>query len=154
MQLSLNAAPISVVSPCLPRIVVAEDDDTFRKIISDALRSEGFFVEEAQNGVQLLELIALSPERDAHDRISAVVSTTTIPGNGGVGMLLGIHAKMQGIPLILISRTGERHTQVHSPRFGEVAVIRQPFALGDLRALVRDVISGSGRAEETCRVAV
>lgn len=153
MPLSLTAAPVSVVSPCLPRVIVAEDDDAFRGIISDVLRNDGYYVEEAKNGVQLLELIALAPEREAQDRIRLVVSTTTIPGNGGVGMLLGIHAKMQGIPLILISRTGDRQTQVHSPQFGEVAVIRQPFALNDLRNLVSRIVRSS-EGRQACQLAV
>ena len=60
---------------------------------------------------------------------------------------------MQGIPLILITRTGERQTQVHSPQFGEVAVIRQPFALNDLRSLVRNLVRSRDESD-CCQVAV
>ena len=153
MPLSLTAAPVSLVTPSLPRVVVAEDDDAFRGIISDILRNDGYLVEEAKNAAELLELVALSHEREPQDRIQLVVSTTTIPGNGGAGLLLGIHAKMQGIPLILITRTGERQTQIHAPHFGEVSVIRQPFALNELRSLVRGLV-GTGEAPVSRQVAV
>jgi two-component system, chemotaxis family, chemotaxis protein CheY len=45
----------------MTRILVVDDDDAIRRLVSEALRDNGYQVREAANGVQALETVSRTP---------------------------------------------------------------------------------------------
>ena len=64
-----------------PRILVVDDDDDVRRILTDLLDVEGFEVVEATNGVDALQRLAERPD------FGAIVSDSKMPEMDGAGLL-------------------------------------------------------------------
>ena len=109
-------------------ILVIEDDAGIRETLSDFLRSEGFRVDLARDGVEGLERIA------AH-RPDLVLVDMFMPGMGGGQFMARLRGDEATCSLPVLLMTGSRPT-------GEMvaaadAVLRKPFELDDLLAAVR-----------------
>lgn len=141
MPLSLKLAHDPQPASNAPRAIVAEDDEAFRQLISNALRNEGFIVEEVSDGAELFRRVTRGSADGQPAPIDLVLSATSLPGNDGIGLMLGIHTRKLGIPLILITRTGDRKTQVLAPHPDEMLVTNHPFALRALPGLARSLVS-------------
>jgi len=125
----------------IPRVIVAEDDDVFRGLLCDLLRECGLRVAEAQNGVDLLELLAQSARSADHgDRVDLIVSDVCVPEYNSIELILGMHATKMGIPLIAISFFGKRRTHVLSHHSESITVEEEAFDLNGFRQLVTELL--------------
>jgi CheY-like chemotaxis protein len=126
----------------IPRVVVAEDDEVFRGLLCDLLRECGLRVSEAQNGVELLELLAQSARSDDHgDRIDLIVSDVCVPEYGSIELILGMHAAKMGIPLIAITVFGQRRSHVLAHRPQDITLEEEAFDLEGFREMVLGLLS-------------
>jgi DNA-binding NtrC family response regulator len=146
--LSFAHADQSCQSQQQPRVVVADDVDVFRMIISETFRSNGYHVEEAKSGSELCEWLTQITQHPDERPPALVVTTTCFLSDSGLGTLLGLKAHKLGIPLILLSRTGERRTQIYNPEGDELAVNCRPFALDELRGIACKLLEPSDAHEE------
>ena len=62
-----------------PAILIADDEERWRRIVGDFLRTEGYRVLEAADGLQVLELLVLIRREyaDAQRKINALVHRLT-----------------------------------------------------------------------------
>jgi len=123
-----------------PRILVAEDDRDMRVLIASSLRSQGYFVTECDNGVQLLDRLAgfLLPQ-NGH-RYDLVISDIRMPGVTGLEVLKGLYQCVNAPPMVLITAFGDQQTHESAARAGAAAVFDKPFELNDLLTKVREII--------------
>jgi DNA-binding NtrC family response regulator len=125
----------------IPRVVVAEDDDTYRSLLVDLLRECGLNVKEARDGVELLEILAQSAGSSNHaDRIDLVVSDVCVPEYRSIELMLGMHAAKMGIPLITITTVGERRAQVLTHQSQHITLEEEAFDLDGFREIVQDLL--------------
>lgn len=144
MPLSFARAQQSATAQRQPCVVVADDVDTFRNLICERFRCDGFFVLEAKNGAELFNWVTSPTSNDPLLKIDLIVSTTCLLGIGGIGMLVGIQAKRLAIPLVLLSRTGERTTRVFPKNEGVIDLSQPTFALDELRQIASELLEHDG----------
>lgn len=124
-----------------PRVVLAEDDDEMRRLVSRSLRNEGFRVDEAANGSELLE--QLENASSAGDKVDVVITDIRMPGLSGFQALDWLQqVRALRPPTIVITAFPDALTYVRASQLG-VQVLEKPFDLDDLRSLVR-TLSGFG----------
>jgi two-component system, cell cycle sensor histidine kinase and response regulator CckA len=117
------------------RILVVDDEPGIRHIIARILLDVGYWVHEASDGLEALELIN---RRDVI--LDIVVSDIVMPRLNGVELLQELSRSHPSLPIILISGYGTEelaHRGIASP----CAVLSKPFPSERLIAEVRRCIA-------------
>ena len=110
-------------------IVIAEDDDNIRAILSEVLEGEGYRVLDAADGATALDLV----ERAQPDLL---LTDNMMPKLHGTDLIARIYARQgQGLPIILLSAAppGRVPTPAH--------FLPKPFDLPQLLGLVRHLLA-------------
>jgi DNA-binding response OmpR family regulator len=130
------------------RILLAEDDRELRCLLATELRKEGFTVEEAGSGFDLLELLGESTVRN--QTFDLIVTDIRMPGLTGLslveGLRNGITPGTSGTPVILITAFGDEETHAEANRLG-AAIFDKPFDLDAFRACAVSMAGGSPTPE-------
>ena len=118
------------------RILVVDDDDAIRALVSTVLRRRGLRVDHARNGVEALERLA---ECD----YALVVLDLMMPRMSGYELLENIASSEQSRPLVLVLTAGFQTRHFHPGLV--VGSIQKPF---DIELLV-DTVTGCLTATST-----
>jgi two-component system cell cycle sensor histidine kinase/response regulator CckA len=119
-------------------ILLVEDEDGLRSLNARGLRSRGYSVIEAANGVEALELMA---ENDG--AVDLVVSDVVMPEMDGPTMLKEMRAKNPNVKIIFVSGYAEDAFEKSLPENQQFAFLPKPFALAALVAKVKETIATS-----------
>ncbi len=119
----------------MQKILIIEDEDAIRRVLVKIIKNEnnGYEVEEAENGLQGLELI------QAHD-YDLVLCDIKMPKMDGVEVLEKAQAIKPEIPFIMISGHGELETAVQTMRLGAFDYISKPPDLNRLLNAIRNAL--------------
>ena len=116
-----------------PRALVAEDDVEMRAIVSDALRMEGFLVDEVGDGRLMWRRLIEQPTYDF------VVSDLRLPIVDGLTVLEDFHLRAPRTPLIVMTAFGDDATRDRATRVG-ATLLDKPFRMVELRAAARRLL--------------
>jgi two-component system phosphate regulon response regulator OmpR len=113
----------------LPHILVVDDDDRIRDLVSRYLTEHGFFVSAAEDAAMAAEILALA----AYD---ALVLDVMMPGKNGVDFteeLRAMDSELADMPILLLTAMGEADDRVSGLAAGADDYLAKPF---DPRELV------------------
>jgi DNA-binding response OmpR family regulator len=114
-------------------ILVVDNDDSVRVLVSSLLESAGFAVAEAETGEAALALARTA------GAVLALVDVF-LPGLSGYEVCHRLKTEF-GVPVVLVSRTSrESLDQVAGMLVGADACIAKPFAPDDLLDRVRQLV--------------
>lgn len=85
-----------------PKILLVEDNDTYRKVVKNAMSIFGFEVSEAANGAQALEMIRMAiPD--------IILADVYMPVMDGLSMLTQIKkdARLTNVPVVMVTNVQE-----------------------------------------------
>jgi len=122
------------------RVLVVDDDERVRTVVSWQLEADGFAVTQACDGAGALSQIAT-------DRPDLVVLDLSMPGVGGLDVLRRVRQSDNGPPLpviVLSGRSGETD-RIVGLDLGADDYLVKPFSPGELAARVRSVLRRSAR---------
>jgi len=107
------------------RVLVVEDDESLREVITEALTEDGFAVRAADNGRSALEVVREWPP-------DVVVLDLMMPHLDGEGFCSAIRQVdgLASLPIIVVSAA--RTAQEVGTRLGAVVSLRKPFDLFEL----------------------
>jgi DNA-binding response OmpR family regulator len=129
----------STTSPQTKLILVADDEPDIVTIVEMILRSQGYDVLKAANGLEALELA----ERHSPDLILLDIMMPDMDG-WEVLRLLHVDPSTSEIPVAMISaKTGSR-AKITSMQEGAVDYITKPFDSQELLSKVRELLHGQG----------
>ncbi len=117
-----------------PRVLVADEDDDVRTILTRRLRRDGFQVIEVPDGRRLERLLLAYSLGARHQRppIDVVVSDIHMAGRSGQDALADLRSRDTGTPFVALAGTGDVDAHVAAMRLGASAVFDKPFDLDDL----------------------
>jgi DNA-binding response OmpR family regulator len=112
-------------------ILLAEDDPTTRRIVSFKLGRDGYTVEAADNGEQLLQLAAARPP-------ALFILDLMMPIQDGFSTLLQLKAQpaLAGIPVIVLSAKNDEAEVVRCLNAGAADYVVKPFSPEELAGRV------------------
>ncbi|CAN5181131.1 hypothetical protein BH10PSE10_BH10PSE10_27990 [soil metagenome] len=137
-----EAAAIVAVKPKAPdltghgTILLVEDEDGLRSLNARGLRSRGYTVIEAGNGVEALE--ALEREEGAVD---LVVSDVVMPEVDGPTMLTEMRKRNPDLKIIFVSGYAEDAFEKSLPENQQFNFLPKPFTLSQLVAAVKETMT-------------
>ena len=124
----------------MERILILDDDPANLQGIAGVLRSERYFVLEASNGLQALEIGRTCGP------ISLFVTDMDLPYSSGTDVALKLVALYPNLPVLFISGTPmawwTRRDALNYARFAPNSVdfIEKPFSVSQLLVRVRNLI--------------
>jgi len=119
-------------------ILLVEDEDGLRSLNARGLRSRGYSVIEAANGVEAIEALA---EKDGV--VDLVVSDVVMPEMDGPTMLKEMRAKNPSVKIIFVSGYAEDAFEKSLPENQQFAFLPKPFTLAQLVAAVKETMTAS-----------
>lgn len=125
------------------RVLLGEDDATFRRLLAGRLSSAGYAVAEASDGARLLEHLvdaAVGPScRPAG--YDLVITDVRMPGISGSDVLEYLRAgPWSGVPVILMTAFGDDAVHQAARRHGVLLVLEKPFSPEAMVARVRSIL--------------
>jgi two-component system, OmpR family, phosphate regulon response regulator PhoB len=127
------------------RVLVVDDDDRVRTVVSWQLEADGFRVAEAPDGMAALDAIAA-------ERPDLVVLDLGLPGVGGLDVLRQLRradAPGPAVPVIVLSGRDGETDRIIGLDLGADDYLVKPFSPGELAARVRSVLRRAGPAPGT-----
>jgi CheY-like chemotaxis protein len=116
-------------------ILVIDDDADVRSFITDALEGLGHRVEEADSGeAGLAKLGDCEPD--------LILVDFAMPGMNGADVARQVRERHCDLPVIFVTGYAESE-QLEAALGADVPVLRKPFALDDLAAMVSSYLHGS-----------
>jgi DNA-binding response OmpR family regulator len=124
----------------LRHILVVDDDDRIRTLLSWQLEAEGFAVRCTADGADALDRIG-------RDRPDLVILDLSLPRVGGLDVLRRIRqeepAGVSPLPVIILSGRSGETDRIVGLDFGADDYLVKPFSPGELAARVRSVLRRS-----------
>jgi DNA-binding response OmpR family regulator len=127
-------------------IVLAEDDEDMRLVLSSLLRRDGHLVLEISDGRDLMAAILCGRLDDtelADDFL--LVTDLRMPGVDGLSAIKAARGHGKQPQFILMTAFGELNVHAEARRLGAVAVFDKPFDFDELRGTIRE-LARRGRA--------
>lgn len=102
------------------KILIADDDDSLRRVLEFQLQEAGYAVSTAENGAQALELFSGSD-------FDCVITDWRMPQMSGLEFMQRAVAIRNETPVIVITAFGDVETAVKAMRSGAFDFITKPF---------------------------
>jgi two-component system, OmpR family, phosphate regulon response regulator PhoB len=121
------------------RVLVVDDDQRVRTVVSWQLEADGFAVTEAVDGAAALHEIE-------HNRPDLVVLDLSLPGIGGLDVLRRVReadGAAAPLPVIVLSGRSGEADRIIGLDLGADDYLVKPFSPGELAARVRSVLRRS-----------
>lgn len=110
------------------RILVVDDEEAVRGIISALLQRSGYSTIEAENADEALQRLREGPQFDL------VVSDIVMPETNGLSLLETIQTDHPGTPVVMVTSLQDVHVVTNAFRNGAIDYLVKPFAHGSWRA--------------------
>ncbi len=118
----------------LPKILIVDDDDIIRELLSDLLHRDEYFVETASNAEEALEKIK-------RDFFTLIITDLKMSSElEGLELLKTIRNMNIDSEVIVITGYGTSDSVVEVIKHGAIDYIEKPFELLEFRDLVTEVI--------------
>jgi len=119
-------------------VLVAEDNESFRKVLRESLLREGYEVEEARDGREALEMLG-------RRHFDLMVSDVKMPGVDGLELLRSARQTDPDTVVILMTAYGTVDMAVEAMKAGALDFLSKPFPVEEFMLTV-------GRAAERNRL--
>lgn len=113
-------------------ILMAEDDDEFRRLLIENFEQQGCQVTAVRNGLDLVGQLRCLEALSCPEDFDLIISDIRMPGVTGLSVLEGLQSFPEVPPVVLITAFGDESTHAEAKRMGAVAVIDKPFTMRDL----------------------
>ncbi len=110
-------------------VLLVDDDDTFREVLSEELASIGFNVSIAANGDEARKLVA-------EENFNVVLLDIKMPGMSGFDTMVAIKDINPGIEIIMLTAYATVDNAINSMKQGAYDFITKPCNLSELETII------------------
>jgi DNA-binding response OmpR family regulator len=127
------------------RVLVVEDDDAMRALLTETLLRDGYDVRAAASGIEATKMIeAMTLHEWSTRALDLVLSDVRMPGLSGLRLGDMVRDARWGTPLIFITAFPDDDVHTHAAELG-ATVLAKPFAMELLRRTVLTTIAARVR---------
>jgi two-component system cell cycle sensor histidine kinase/response regulator CckA len=119
-------------------ILLVEDEEGLRSLNARGLRSRGYSVIEASNGVEAMEAL-----EEKNGAVDLVVSDVVMPEMDGPTLLKTMRGRNPDLKIIFVSGYAEDAFEKSLPENQQFAFLPKPFTLSQLVAAVKETMTPS-----------
>ena len=115
------------------RILITEDEDSFRLVIKSTLLSEGFQVEDCESGEDAIQLLGQAD-------FDVILLDYRMPGLTGLNVLQWMHEQKKETPVVMLTAAGTESVAVEAMKLGAYDYIRKEHIdISHLPIIIRGV---------------
>jgi CheY-like chemotaxis protein len=120
----------------MPRVLIADDEDSMRKLVARAIAMDGHDTVTAQDGAEALDILVR--EQGAFDLL---LSDIQMPIMDGIALALSAARDFPRLTILLM--TGFADQRERASNLDAIAhdVITKPFSVADIRIAVADALA-------------
>ncbi len=133
-----SAPPIPPAASNSGTVLVADDEDSVRHVITAVLKRAGYQIVAVENGDEALKRFTAEP-----DRFQLAMLDITMPGLDGLTALRRIRELRPALPCIILSGHSEQEAAGPFGGSGATIFLQKPFDLADLNRAIAKVKPGS-----------
>ena len=116
-------------------VLLVEDEEAVRRLISRSLRSWGYAVVEARDGAEALRVCQAQT-----GPIDLLLTDIVMPGMRGGQVARQVKALFPDVRVVQMTGYTDRSDDASATTAGEPKVLHKPFDLADLRTLIRETL--------------
>lgn len=113
------------------RILIVDDEEAVRLLLRDCFELEGFVVDEAATGIELMAKMAAAPD--------LITLDLNLGGENGLELARQVRARCN-VPIVMITGKGDTIDRVVGLEMGADDYITKPFHLREVLARARAVL--------------
>lgn len=117
----------------MARVLIVDDDESLRTVLSEAVRSFGHEVETAADGVEALE-------RYKQDQIDLVITDLKMPGMDGLELLQKVKEIRPDAVVLMVTGYPTIDSAVQAIKHGAYDYITKPFKFEDVEVVIRRAV--------------
>jgi CheY-like chemotaxis protein len=128
--------------PVMPAVLVLEDNDAYRTLISEVFEQAGFEVCSESNGRRVATILS-------QRRIDLIITDLSMPERDGIETLSDLRYTHPRLPVIAISGDVPLNTHLYltlAEKLGAARVLAKPFKMDQLLTAAREAIAASNTA--------
>ena len=122
-------------------ILIADDDDSLRRVLEFQLREAGYEIMSAADGLSALDLFT------AHD-FDCLITDLRMPKLSGIELLRRVKVIRADVPVIVITAYGDIETAVEAMRAGALDYITKPFNRDQILLTIEKALSFGATVSE------
>ncbi len=116
-----------------PRVLVVDDEEPVRALLSEYLESRGFETAQAADAEQALEALS-------RRQFDLVLSDIQMPGRNGIALLAEIRRKHPETAVLMLTGCEDVSTAVDAMKTGASDYVLKPFSLTRVEECVREAL--------------
>ena len=122
------------------KIILADDEESWRLIVHDFLRNEGYEVLEASQGAQAVDLLRRNPDT------ALVILDVMMPVMDGIAACREIRTFSQ-VPVLMVTAREDEETEITGFRCGADQYVSKPVKMRAFMERIRALMKRSGNRE-------
>jgi two-component system cell cycle response regulator CpdR len=120
----------------MPRVLIADDEDSMRALVARAIAMDGHETVTAQDGAEALEI--LTRERGAFDLL---LTDIQMPIMDGVALALSAARDFPELTILLMTGFADQRERASNLSALVHDVVTKPFSVADIRTAVADALA-------------
>ncbi len=115
----------------MPRVLIADDEDSMRRLVARAIAMDGHDVVTAEDGAEALDI--LERERGAFDLL---LTDIQMPVMDGIALALMVARDFPDLTILLMTGFADQRERAHGLNAIVHDVVTKPFSVADIRTAV------------------
>ena len=120
----------------MPRVLIADDEDSMRTLVARAIAMDGHQTVTAQDGAEALEI--LTHEDGAFDLL---LTDIQMPVMDGIALALSAARDFPDLTILLMTGFADQRERASNLNAIAHDVITKPFSVADIRTAVADALA-------------
>jgi two-component system, cell cycle response regulator CpdR len=120
----------------MPRVLIAEDDDSMRTLVARAVAMDGHQTVTAEDGAEALEILTRED-----GRFDLLLTDIQMPVMDGIALALTAARDFPNLTILLMTGFADQRERAHGLNAIVHDVITKPFSVADIRTAVADALA-------------
>lgn len=120
----------------MPRVLIADDEESMRLLVARAIAMDGHEIVTAEDGAEALEI--LTREEGAFDLL---LTDIKMPVMDGIALALAVARDFPRLTVLMMTGFADQRERASGLEAIVYDVITKPFAVADIRTAVADALA-------------
>ncbi|MCK1385551.1 response regulator [Bradyrhizobium sp. 21] len=120
----------------MPKILIADDEDSMRQLVARAIAMDGHEIVTAQDGAEALEILTR-----ADGGFDLLLTDIQMPVMDGIALALSVARDFPDLTILLMTGFADQRERASNLNALVHDVVTKPFSVADIRTAVADALA-------------